>query len=134
MHAEPPRQPGARRHLLPRTRAYREIWLEGEKIAGGEAEDEPIYGRTYLPRKFKTVVAVPPDNDVDVFAHDLGFTAVVGEDGGIQQQVPPGLGPGAPGFEQFEEDLADCTEEAGMEAPGEGGTTSEGGDGSEGEA
>ena len=68
-------------HLLPHTRAYREIWLEGEKIVGGEAEDEPIYGKTYLPRKFKTVVAVPPDNDVDVFAHDLGFTAVVGEDG-----------------------------------------------------
>jgi sulfite reductase (NADPH) hemoprotein beta-component len=71
-------------HLLPRTRAYREIWLEGERIAGGEAEDEPIYGRTYLPRKFKTVVAVPPDNDVDVFAHDLGFTAAVGEDGGVE--------------------------------------------------
>ena len=65
--------------------------------------------------------------------HDFA-DPVVGEDGGIQQQVPPGLGPGAPGFEQFEEDLADCTEEAGMEAPGEGGTTSEGGDGSEGEA
>ena len=71
-------------HLLPQTRAYREIWLEGEKIAGGEAEDEPIYGKTYLPRKFKTVVAVPPDNDVDVFAHDLGFIAVVGEDGSVE--------------------------------------------------
>jgi sulfite reductase (NADPH) hemoprotein beta-component len=71
-------------HLLPKTRAYREIWLEGEKIVGEEpAEDEPIYGRTYLPRKFKTVVAVPPDNDVDVFAHDLGFVAVLDEDGGI---------------------------------------------------
>ena len=70
-------------HLLPKTRAYREIWLEGEKIAGGEAEDEPIYGKTYLPRKFKTVVAVPPDNDVDVFAHDLGFIAILDEDGGV---------------------------------------------------
>ena len=68
-------------HLLPHTRAYREIWLEGEKIVGGEPEDEPIYGKTYLPRKFKTVVAVPPDNDVDVFAHDLGFSAAVGEGG-----------------------------------------------------
>src|ERR671921_1890259 len=56
-------------HLLPKTPAYREIWLDGEKIAGGEEEVvEPIYGRTYLPRKFKLVVAVPPDNDVDVFA------------------------------------------------------------------
>jgi sulfite reductase (NADPH) hemoprotein beta-component len=71
-------------HLLPKTRAYREIWLEGEKIVGEEpTEEEPIYGKTYLPRKFKTVVAVPPDNDVDVFAHDLGFVAVVDEAGGI---------------------------------------------------
>lgn len=72
-------------HLLPKTRAYHEIWLEGEQIVGGdEAEDEPIYGKTYLPRKFKTVIAVPPDNDVDVFAHDLGFIAVVDENGHVQ--------------------------------------------------
>ena len=65
-------------HLTPRTPAYREIWLDGEKIAGGEPEEvEPIYGKTYLPRKFKTVVAVPPSNDVDVFAHDLGFIAIL---------------------------------------------------------
>jgi len=64
-------------HLTPRTPAYREIWLDGEKIAGGEEEVvEPIYGKTYLPRKFKTVVAVPPSNDVDIFAHDLGFIAI----------------------------------------------------------
>jgi sulfite reductase (NADPH) hemoprotein beta-component len=66
-------------HLLPRTPAYREIWLDGEKIAGGEDETtvEPIYGTTYLPRKFKIVVAVPPSNDVDVFAHDLGYIAIL---------------------------------------------------------
>jgi sulfite reductase (NADPH) hemoprotein beta-component len=65
-------------HLTPRTGAYREIWLDGERIAGGEPEDvEPIYGKTYLPRKFKTVVAVPPSNDVDIFAHDLGFIAIL---------------------------------------------------------
>jgi sulfite reductase (NADPH) hemoprotein beta-component len=65
-------------HLEPHTGAYREIWLDGEKIAGGEEEVvEPIYGRTYLPRKFKTVVAVPPSNDVDVFAHDLGFIGIL---------------------------------------------------------
>jgi sulfite reductase (NADPH) hemoprotein beta-component len=65
--------------LLPRTPAYREIWLDGEKIAGGEDETtiEPIYGTTYLPRKFKIVVAVPPSNDVDVFAHDLGYIAIL---------------------------------------------------------
>jgi sulfite reductase (NADPH) hemoprotein beta-component len=73
-------------HLLPKTRAWREIWLEDERIAGGEEEEaglEPVYGKTYLPRKFKAVVAVPPDNDVDVFAHDLGFVAVLDEEGGV---------------------------------------------------
>ena len=71
-------------HLLPRTPAYREIWLDGEKIAGGEEEVvEPIYGKTYLPRKFKIVVAVPPSNDVDVFAHDLGFIAILDDKGDV---------------------------------------------------
>jgi sulfite reductase (NADPH) hemoprotein beta-component len=71
-------------HLTPRTPAYREIWLEGQKIAGGEEEVvEPIYGKTYLPRKFKIAVAVPPSNDVDVFAHDLGFIAILDGQGGV---------------------------------------------------
>ncbi len=69
--------------LLPHTGAYREIWLDGEPLIG-EPEVEPIYGQTYLPRKFKAVVAVPPDNDVDVFAHDLGFIAIVGASGAIE--------------------------------------------------
>jgi sulfite reductase (NADPH) hemoprotein beta-component len=70
--------------LTPRTGAYREIWLDGERIAGGEQEAvEPIYGKTYLPRKFKTVVAVPPSNDVDVFAHDLGFIAILDDKGEV---------------------------------------------------
>jgi sulfite reductase (NADPH) hemoprotein beta-component len=67
-------------HLLPKTRAYHEIWLDGEKVedrSGPAPDEEPIYGRHYLPRKFKTVVAVPPNNDVDVFAQDLGFIAIV---------------------------------------------------------
>lgn len=64
-------------HLTPRTRAYHEIWLDGEKRESGVEEEEPIYGKTYLPRKFKAVVAVPPSNDVDIFAHDLGFIAIV---------------------------------------------------------
>ena len=63
-------------HLLPKTRAWHEIWIDGEKAPGGEEEDEPIYGRTYMPRKFKIAVALPPHNDVDVFAHDLGFIAI----------------------------------------------------------
>jgi sulfite reductase (NADPH) hemoprotein beta-component len=71
-------------HLTPATPAYREIWLDGERISGDEEEVvEPIYGKTYLPRKFKTVVAVPPSNDVDVFAHDLGFIAIVDDEGNI---------------------------------------------------
>jgi sulfite reductase (NADPH) hemoprotein beta-component len=71
-------------HLIPHTPAYREIWLDGERIAGGEeGVVEPIYGKTYLPRKFKTVVAVPPSNDVDVFAHDLGFIAISDEYGEV---------------------------------------------------
>ncbi|MBV8836590.1 MAG: NADPH-dependent assimilatory sulfite reductase hemoprotein subunit, partial [Alphaproteobacteria bacterium] len=77
-------------HLEPRTGAYREIWLDGERIAGGaqeseqEAEEvEPIYGKTYLPRKFKIVVAVPPSNDVDVYAHDLGFIAILDDNSNI---------------------------------------------------
>jgi sulfite reductase (NADPH) hemoprotein beta-component len=70
--------------LLPHTPAYREIWLDGERIAGGEEEVvEPIYGKTYLPRKFKVVVAVPPSNDVDVFAHDLGYIAIADGDANI---------------------------------------------------
>ncbi|RVU18745.1 NADPH-dependent assimilatory sulfite reductase hemoprotein subunit [Methylobacterium oryzihabitans] len=65
--------------LLPKTNAWREIWLDGERVVGGEDEAvlEPVYGKTYLPRKFKTVVAVPPINEVDIFAHDLGFIAIL---------------------------------------------------------
>lgn len=67
-------------HFLPRTRAYYEIWLGEERGAASGSEDEPIYGETYLPRKFKIGFAVPPTNDIDVFAQDLGFIAIV-EDG-----------------------------------------------------
>lgn len=64
-------------HLLPRSGAYHEIWLDGEKLVDTAEVDEPVYGRTYLPRKFKIGVAVPPDNDVDVYSQDLGFIAVL---------------------------------------------------------
>jgi sulfite reductase (NADPH) hemoprotein beta-component len=82
-------------HLLPKTRAYFEIWLEGEKLAEGpKGEEEPFYGTTYLPRKFKIALAAPPDNDVDVFAHDLGFIAIVegGELLGFNVAVGGGMG------------------------------------------
>ncbi|MDD5201166.1 MAG: NADPH-dependent assimilatory sulfite reductase hemoprotein subunit [Terrimicrobiaceae bacterium] len=62
---------------LPKTRAYHEIWLDETLVAGGEPESEPLYGATYLPRKFKTGFAVPPSNDVDVFSQDVGFIAIV---------------------------------------------------------
>jgi len=80
-------------HLLPHTRAYHEIWLDGAKVAGTE-EVEPVYGPTYLPRKFKAAIAVPPVNDVDVFANDLGFIAIVeqGELAGFNLTVGGGLG------------------------------------------
>jgi sulfite reductase (NADPH) hemoprotein beta-component len=63
-------------HLLPKTRAYYEVWLDKEKVAGSGEEEEPILGATYLPRKFKAAIAVPPLNDVDVFSQDLGFIAI----------------------------------------------------------
>ncbi len=71
-------------HLCPRTSAYHEIWLTdevtGEKqLAGGGSnghEVEPIYGRTYLPRKFKTAIGLPGDNCVDLYTHDLGLLAI----------------------------------------------------------
>ena len=61
-------------HLLPKTRAYAEIWLDGEKKE--TTDHEPILGSNYLPRKFKTTVAIPPLNDVDVHANDLNFIAI----------------------------------------------------------
>ena len=60
-------------HLLPRTKAYAEVWLDEEKV---ETTEEPILGNHYLPRKFKTTVVIPPQNDVDVHANDLSFVAI----------------------------------------------------------
>jgi sulfite reductase (NADPH) hemoprotein beta-component len=79
-------------HLLPRTGAYREILLEQRPT--GAPDEEPLYGRTYLPRKFKIALAVPPRNDIDVFAHDLGFVAVVesGRISGYNVCVGGGMG------------------------------------------
>ncbi|SDN18743.1 sulfite reductase (NADPH) hemoprotein beta-component [Paenibacillus sp. yr247] len=83
-------------HLDPQTKAYHEIWLDGEKVVDSQdgVEQEPIYGRVYLPRKFKIGIAVPPSNDVDVFSQDLGFIAIV-EDGrlkGFNVSVGGGMG------------------------------------------
>ena len=81
-------------HLTPQTRAYHEIWLDGEKIESTEEDFEPIYGKTYLPRKFKITIAVPPSNDVDIYANCLSFIAIV-EDGelvGYNVAVGGGMG------------------------------------------
>lgn len=81
-------------YALPKTRAYHEIWLDEELVAGGEPEVETMYGSTYLPRKFKTGFAVPPSNDVDIYSQDLGFIAIL-ENGklvGYNVTVGGGLG------------------------------------------
>ncbi|KAJ2354816.1 Sulfite reductase [NADPH] subunit beta, partial [Coemansia sp. RSA 2618] len=71
------------RHLLPSTSAYHEIWLDDKLVAGGAtqtsavADHEPLYGAAYLPRKYKIAIAIPPENDVDVVAYDLGLIAIL---------------------------------------------------------
>ena len=80
--------------LSPRTRAYHEIWLDGEPLVGEPRDEEPLYGRTYLPRKFKIGLAIPPLNDVDVFSQDLGLIAIIeqGELTGFNVAVGGGMG------------------------------------------
>lgn len=81
-------------HLTPQTTAYHEIWLDKERVAGGPEEEEPIYGKTYLPRKFKIGIAIPPYNDVDVYSQDIGLIAIE-EDGrlsGFNVLVGGGMG------------------------------------------
>ncbi|GFF56516.1 sulfite reductase [NADPH] subunit beta [Aspergillus lentulus] len=77
-------------HLLPSTTAYHEIWLKDDddnkiQVAGDAVQDhEPLYGPTYLPRKFKITIAIPPHNDTDVYAHDIGLIAIKGADGHLE--------------------------------------------------
>lgn len=71
-------------HLLPKTRAYAEIWLDNEKQFSTEddfQDEEPILGKTYLPRKFKSTVIIPPHNDVDLHANDMNFVVVADKTG-----------------------------------------------------
>lgn len=107
-------------HLLPQTTAYHEIWLEGEDegdkkgyrdvwekrkegptkkktlVSGNALVDvEPLYGQTYLPRKFKIVITVPPYNDVDVYAHDIGLIAILENDEVIGFNMLAGGGMGS---------------------------------------
>ena len=88
-------------HLLPSTTAYHEIWLKDDSNkqtkVGGDAivDKEPLYGPTYLPRKFKITIAIPPHNDTDVYAHDIGLIAIKDHDGrlaGFNVLVGGGMG------------------------------------------
>jgi sulfite reductase (NADPH) hemoprotein beta-component len=82
-------------HLLPKTRAYHELWVDDTLVGGGEPDEEPMYGKTYLPRKFKIAFAIPPSNDVDVYANDLGFIAIADDGGrliGFDVTVGGGMG------------------------------------------
>lgn len=86
-------------HLLPQSRAYHEIWLDEPQgkilVAGGEAHViEPLYGKHYLPRKFKVAIAIPPSNDMDVYANDIGLIAIEenGQLAGFNVAVGGGLG------------------------------------------
>lgn len=90
---------GLARHLseevIPNTLAYHEIWYGKERVASSQSEEEePLYGRTYLPRKFKIAFVIPPSNDVDVFTQDLGFIAIAGPDGveGFNVTIGGGMG------------------------------------------
>jgi sulfite reductase (NADPH) hemoprotein beta-component len=80
-------------HVIPRMRAYHEIWYGNERVATSE-EEEPLYGATYLPRKFKIAFVVPPSNDVDVYTQDLGFIAITGDKGvaGFNVTIGGGMG------------------------------------------
>jgi sulfite reductase (NADPH) hemoprotein beta-component len=80
--------------FLPNTRAYYEIWLDEKQIAGSPPEEEPFYGPRFLPRKFKIGVALPPFNDIDVFAQDLGLIAIADGDrlAGFNIAVGGGMG------------------------------------------
>jgi len=66
----------ASNHAIPKTGAYDEIWYGAEEKGAGSGPEEPLYGATYLPRKFKIGFVIPPVNDIDVYAQDLGFIAI----------------------------------------------------------
>lgn len=80
-------------HVIPNMRAYHEIWYGKERVATSE-DEEPLYGPTYLPRKFKIGFVVPPSNDIDVYTQDLGFIAIAGPNGveGFNVTIGGGMG------------------------------------------
>ncbi|WP_053022298.1 assimilatory sulfite reductase (NADPH) hemoprotein subunit [Staphylococcus haemolyticus] len=81
-------------HLLPKTNAYHEIWLDGEKVLDSSEEIEPMYGKKYLPRKFKIGIALPPSNDIDVYSQDIGLIGIVEDETLVGFNVTVGGGMG----------------------------------------
>lgn len=79
---------------LPKTNAYYEIWLDRESLTSKEEEKDPLYQDRYLPRKFKIAIAIPPNNDVDVYANDIGLIAIIEKDKlvGFNMAIGGGLG------------------------------------------
>lgn len=65
---------------LPKTNAYYEIWLDEQELSDKKEEEDPLYQDRYLPRKFKIAIAIPPNNDVDVFGNDIGLIAIIEND------------------------------------------------------
>ena len=80
--------------LLPKTRAFYEIWLDEEALIDKKQEEDPLYQDRYLPRKFKVGIAIPPNNDVDVFGNDLGLIAIIenGKFSGFNLAIGGGMG------------------------------------------
>lgn len=78
-------------HVRPRTNAYKELWIDKlEQTTDGASDEEPLLGSDYLPRKFKFGIAVPPYNDIDVFAQDLGLVAILKDGELLGFNVAPG--------------------------------------------
>ena len=69
--------------LMPKTKAYYEIWLDEEMLLDKKVEEDALYQDRYMPRKFKIGIAIPPNNDVDVFTNDIGLIAII-ENGKLQ--------------------------------------------------
>ncbi|HRQ52344.1 MAG TPA: sulfite reductase subunit beta, partial [Agriterribacter sp.] len=80
---------------LPKTKAYYEVWLDEKPLADKKEEEDPLYQDRYLPRKFKIGIAIPPNNDVDVFANDCGLVAILENDKLVGFNIAAGGGMGA---------------------------------------
>ena len=63
--------------LMPKTKAYYEIWLDDELVIDKKEQEDPLYQNRYLPRKFKIGIVIPPNNDVDVLTNDIGLIAII---------------------------------------------------------